>query len=385
MKTIITSVGTSLITEFEKSGKYLDLIHDMKDRFYDPQYLEFNKREISNLKNELSLLLNRNIDASAEISSTIRFLEKYNEELVLVPITTDTLLSNICADVISNKLNSFDKIKVEETLLIRGLQIYDNKKFLKEGLPNLINRLERFSAQHNIFLNFTGGYKGVIPYLTIWAQVNNVRMIYLYEESKNIIEIPQAPIDISWNVFAKYYDLLVQLKNGIEISKQDFFRKNNLYNSDFPDVIEEEIEGNYHYISLNSIGAIFLNRFERFNLFYVPANSKYFTEEPNKKEFLNKAILLLIAKIKESDGNFDLIKDDFLKHTKLKDYTFIYKYNKEMQIRIHYKYHNGRLIVYNYKFIQSDYDDKNYSTLFEKEYEHIKNSELEIITLLKEN
>ncbi|MGK9475772.1 hypothetical protein [Melioribacter sp. OK-6-Me] len=386
MKTVITSVGTSLISQFLKEkNDFVDFIDDMEKLRYDENYIKNNERRINNLKSKLKDFLNTNSDYSAEVSSTLKLKEKINEEVSILPVTTDTLLSNICADVISDHLLSRYNIFTDEKILIKGLQVFDERVFIKEGIPNLIDRLDKYSAQPNIYLNFTGGYKGVIPYLTLWAQVNNVKMIYLYEESNSLLEIPQAPIDINWGLFAKYYKLLLQLEDGLEISKEEFFRKNNLYNSDFPDVIEELNEDKFSFISLNSVGVIFLKKFNRFNIFFLPVNSKYFNEDPNKKLQLNRAISDLITKIDAISDKFDTYLDIDLKHARLKDNTYIFKYaHGSLQIRIHYKYQNNRLTVFNYLFVQSTSDDHEYSKIFNNEYEQLKNSELSCIPLQKE-
>ncbi|MEG8945804.1 hypothetical protein [Rosettibacter firmus] len=386
MITLITSIGTSLISKFnETKRKYVDLIDDMKDRTYDEKYIDNNKYQIDKLKSDLISLLQEDKSSSAEVISTLKLYEKLKTRINIIPIVTDTLLSNICSDVISEVLPSYQDFQVSDKILVKGLQVYDNKKFLKEGMPNLINKLEYYSSLRNVYLNFTGGYKGVIPYLTLWAQVNNIKMIYLYEESNELIEIPQAPIDISWSIFHKYYHIIQHLKNGIEISKEEFLRKNNLLYSDFPDIIDEISDGEFHYLSLNSIGLIFLNKFERYNVFFIPVTSQYFSEEQNNKSILNKAISTLINRLNSLDIDFNLFADKYFKHTHLKDNTWIYKYhNNDTQIRIHYKYENMKLTVYNYKFIRSRYDDNNYSTSLAKEYEILKNSELISIPLQKE-
>lgn len=386
MINVITSIGTSLISSFkEKKKGYEDILEDMKEKTFDEKYLDNNKRQINNLIADLISLLREDKDSSAEVTSTFKLYNKLRKKLNIIPIVTDTLLSNICAEAITDVLSANQNFEVASKILVKGLQVYDNKKFLKEGMPNLINKLENYSSISNVYLNFTGGYKGVIPYLTLWAQINNIKMIYLYEESNELIEIPQAPIDISWSVFHKYYHLIQQLKIGVEISKEEFLRKNNLQYSDFPDIIDEVYEGNYHFISLNSIGSIFLNKFERYNIFLIPSNSKYHSEEPTNKASLNKAIATLINRINSLEIDFNLFADKNFKHTQLNDNTWIYKYhNNDTQIRIHYKYDNKSLIVYNYMFIKSKSDDKDYSKILSKEYEALKNSELIRIPIQKE-
>jgi putative CRISPR-associated protein (TIGR02619 family) len=358
----------------------------MKNRGFDKLYLENNKRIINELKSELSEFLNSDLTVSAETTSILKFLDKIKSQIYIVPITTDTIESNICAEIISDYLKKIDNIFVSDSILIEGLQVKDNKKFLREGMPKLLARLDKYGAQSEVYLNFTGGYKGTIPYLTLWAQVNNVKMFYLYEESDDIIEVPQAPIDISWNVFAKYESLLSRLEEGIEISKEEFLRKNNLINTDFPDIIDEIDEDGVKLISLNHIGAIFLSRFRRFHVFYIPENSKYLSEEPNKKNNVNLAVAALIERLNSLDSDYNKLNDDILKHHVYGDGSAIYKFKKmDTQIRIHYKWDNPKLVVYNYQFVQSKSDDKEYSDKFRKEFDNYKKSKLISVTILKEN
>ena len=40
----------------------------------------------------------------------------------------------------------------------------------------------------------------MIPFMTIMAQANNCDMVYIFEESDNLIEIPKTPITIDYQL-----------------------------------------------------------------------------------------------------------------------------------------------------------------------------------------
>jgi len=151
-----------------------------------------------------------NVAASAEISSIL----KIKDATKIYLIATDSILSRIAAEIIVSTLDGFKKkdgsilnvfFDTEEDV-ITGLKINNPQEFQEIGLPKLIERLVSLGVnKEQIILNITGGYKGLIPFLTILGQVyDNVQIVYLYEESNSIIFIPKLPINFNAGIAEDY-------------------------------------------------------------------------------------------------------------------------------------------------------------------------------------
>ena len=119
---------------------------------------------------------------------TLKLKEKFGGIKVHF-MATDTILSSLSAEIVAKYLGNkkietnFDK----ERDVIRDLQIEDAKEFEKNGLVNLVDRVYRIINEQyyeNIILNITGGYKAIIPYMTIMGQVNNIPIYYIFEDTE---------------------------------------------------------------------------------------------------------------------------------------------------------------------------------------------------------
>jgi|GEM_PF-5583199 len=114
------------------------------------------------------------------------------------------------------------------------------KSFVEET-PNAGNnpKNEFYSdilAKHEIFgkifksdlvFNISGGYKGLIPILTIIGQIYvDIELKYLYEESNGIITIPKMPIQFDWEIVRMYGQYLDDAKiSSLETEEKDIFDK----------------------------------------------------------------------------------------------------------------------------------------------------------------
>jgi len=208
---VITTVGTSIFDNYQReTGKELPCYKALEKSAYSDW--EELKPEIDELRTDEGLnawigetqTINR--DASAEISSLLAIQEKLKDTLEVRLIATETILSRLAAEIIRDKLNeNEEKINVHfipEDDVIHGLDVENADNFKGKGLPNLIEQLKALGInKEKIILNITGGYKGMIPFLTILGQIyENVEIMYLYEESKEIIEIPKLPVSFDWSV-----------------------------------------------------------------------------------------------------------------------------------------------------------------------------------------
>ncbi len=254
-KTIITTVGTSLITNCK--GINSTSYEALKNKPFFADYtnkddFDFIKGHIQKIKPLLDNAVSSE-NSCAEISSIVTIAEALCKdinkdkklELSLFFVCTDTILSPLCAEIIATYLNNnkktfivknsrgiditvevkiataefisqknnegkyltiIDNIKVKDynnNYIIKGLTVNNNTDFQNagfEGLSSVITEIVIEKEVKNTIINITGGYKGFIPILTLVCQLLAVDMQYLYEESKTLITIPKLPIQFDLSV-----------------------------------------------------------------------------------------------------------------------------------------------------------------------------------------
>jgi len=397
---IITTVGTSLLEKLEVSLKDMD-----KEYF---KYKERKKREIKkyieNIEKRLSEF------NSAEIDTIKKIIEKYDNEIFeVVLIATDTLKGYIVAELLKKyfEKNNFDgkilKVDFSEKNVIEGLNVDNGDVFVKEGLLNLFNFLKQFSGENfqekKVVFNISGGYKGVIPFLTIIAQTYKIPLYYTYEKSDVLIHIPQLPLSINWSVFIKYRDVIEKLKEGFELYKSfDSFKMEKGY-WDFPDIVEEIKVDDKYFVSLNAVGLWLFDEFKEYFIVEVVKSSKFYNENKGNKKEIEEVLLELRERllnrinsegIKNTKELIEFLinkvddKDDLKHGGNLSNNSFIFKSTNKSQIRILYSpmLKNGELIIKLIDYKRGNFNHSTYIDEFRKLMKDKTNQELEDIEIL---
>lgn len=259
MKKIITTVGTSLFTNYNEQNK-TTINGDIQNEPYS-EYSEWQD-EICEIKEKLIPFSNKSNDSCAELTSIKKLQEKY-EDIEVYLIATDTIESVVVCEVLVEVLkNAKFNPKYD---VIDKLQVAEYKAF-KEGLSNLINRLYgiAFNYYDDLVLNITGGYKAIIPYLTIFGQVNSIPLYYIFENSSSLISIPKIPLSIEEELFDNYW------KEFEKLVKEQVVEKSSL-NYQFLTQVESLLEVDDSLVSLNPLGDILWQRYrDKFFIFYAP-------------------------------------------------------------------------------------------------------------------
>ncbi len=296
MTKIITTVGTSLITNQINLNLKIKQLYDLLKQKDYSQKENFIK-EYAQLELLLKNVLKTTEKTSAEIKSLINIKKSKNfSDIEVELIATDTLLSPICADVLKFFIEKDLEIKVnfDKQNIIKDLQVSDYKRY-KSGLINLLNRLNQFAYNGSYFkdmiLNITGGFKGVIPYLTIFGQINSVPIYYIFEFTSSLICIPQIPITIDKEVFEKNWKTFYILNEEIIMDKKEFSY----------DLLKNaqsilEIEGDM--VSFNALGKILWDRFSKDSFIFYATDEVY--DEIKKQKDIRA---ILSSKFKETVDN----------------------------------------------------------------------------------
>jgi len=276
MKRIITTVGTSLLTNALGDNLSINLdyrrtrglpFNETKNRVAQVEGIErILKKQIE--KNDTSI--------SAEIDSIIKIANEYKEDCDVYLIATDTIQSPICAEYIqkwfeknSREFISTIHFRKTQEFIIEDLQVKQKQAFERKGLTNLFNRINTIAGGFwgNIVFNITGGYKALIPYMSLMAQINNVPAYYNFQESKeenfDLLKIPNIPINVDYALFDKYWEEIEKIATIGEIED------NYQLKQDLSSILEFED----NFVMLTGLGSVLWEKYKsKFFLFYCSDN-----------------------------------------------------------------------------------------------------------------
>lgn len=218
MKIVITTVGTSIFTNYRKQNSdIIDKIDDLERKPYSQW--DYYKDDINSIKKSVSGWAKNNNSASAETKSLFAIQEEIKDNIEVYLLVTDTVLSHLAAEIIKEFFETKENVAIKNIEIIEKLQVSNRETFEKEGLVNLVNIIHNIIQEkhyENIILNITGGYKAIIPYMTIMGQINNIPIYYIFEDTNELIEIPQTPIDFDFSVIDENYIAFKSLRRKNE-------------------------------------------------------------------------------------------------------------------------------------------------------------------------
>lgn len=230
-KKVITPVGTSLFTNYMKKSDIINTDYDIIEDKAASKWTDYSIY-IERIRGKVKIWAEnklkktpQEINASAEITSLVKILEEVNDDLEVYLLATETVVSRLAAEILQAVLPSIErnghKITVifnpvhandQEKDVIEGLQVTDDERFQDVGLTSLFSRIKKISNdfKDEAILNITGGFKAVIPYLTIIGQLYEIPQCYIFEDTKTdgLLHIPQLPIQFDLGFAEQYYPYL---------------------------------------------------------------------------------------------------------------------------------------------------------------------------------
>ncbi|MEW6006315.1 MAG: hypothetical protein AB1695_13475 [Stygiobacter sp.] len=216
---VIVTVGTSLITNYLKKD---NSIRSQYEILIDQPYSNWKEysAEINKIKSDLNKVL-KNSDLSAEIKTLVKLKDDLNQNLQVYLFCTDTILSKLAADIIKEKYD--DEFEFKEIKIIEGLQTSDFQKYDSTGYLRLISSFKQIvlkdsHGNKSVYLAISGGYKAIIPPLTILGQLYNTQLVYVYEESDDLIYFPSLPVHFDWSLAEQFYPYLQDIAKGKKIN-----------------------------------------------------------------------------------------------------------------------------------------------------------------------
>jgi CRISPR/Cas system-associated protein Csm6 len=208
---IIMPVGTSLLRNWEKSKEYVESLDIDTVRFHRiPLMQEIMKSSPPNYL--FNVAKNRDNDRNpAEISSLYAFWLKEkkegrwptNAEVDVVLLHAPNPEGKFCAFAVRYLLGEKSYMCTDGTawstqlLSITDLDVYNADSFLKsmDALAEIVTR-ETLGFNGDIFINISGGYKAMGPYLTMMSMAlgKRVKVFYLFEKSLEVLCLPTYPL-----------------------------------------------------------------------------------------------------------------------------------------------------------------------------------------------
>ncbi len=137
-------------------------------------------------------------------------------------LTENMLLEKRAVDVLStlkkNKIKDFKEKELEETGLIEKepFNILFTKATQKTSWKDHIES-ERVAQEivkiqnKKVVISYSGGYKAIIPYLTVLGQLYNYDLAYMHEDSEELIDTKRLPFNFDVSLAEQYYPYLTVL------------------------------------------------------------------------------------------------------------------------------------------------------------------------------
>lgn len=434
MYRIITTVGTSLITNYMNiEPKYPNGYVNINDMWRELNELTVKDVELEyeEVVNDIKKVLTNywikglrkkqdgswyesdeyNEDCCAEIKTLLEFYKKEKErinkdfEIEVLLIATDTASSTLAAKLIKENISNFNKnIRViNDVIVVKGLQTEDFGKFNNEGIDELFDRLlkivketekinkenskKRNNSNENeikTIINISGGYKALIPYMTIFAQVYNIESIYIYEDSNSLITIPPLPIQIDWAFAELYYPYLSDPALNRDVKKQKYLAEKGLlkrrgededYNrTSLGSFFCNAIDNNLH-VSKNVMGYFF-----EYKLYEYYVESMYPNEysKVSHSEYIENQEIDLIIRPYEQNKDYKAIEVKPIKAI-TDEYSFMKLKEKIIRHKKAMKEY-GQPIEYHLCFYTPD--ERNFNELT-NENENIKNARKKVRIQIK--
>jgi putative CRISPR-associated protein (TIGR02619 family) len=277
---VISTVGTSVFSRFGEAlrseavtfGRRTDVDVQQIRRGTRFEGVELYERTLNHLRAEAQSAdaLERIGQASAELNSLVHLLDgSGGRSDQLHFLASDTPDGVLAARVIADFASEFFHIETAQVHIIDGLQVANGRQFQQDGVRNLIGTiydlLEKAPAgTYQRVLNPTGGFKGVVPYLTLIGMIEaDTEISYIYERSPELIRLGRVPLDFNYQVVKEAYPALkaaesefvseAELRELLHMDDRALFSSHPAWS-----FFDQTLDGGAIHFSLNGLGVIAL-------------------------------------------------------------------------------------------------------------------------------
>ena len=241
----ICTLGTSIanrcpsLRELQKENSPWDASITDKMKQFERELKE-NLESIARKKSDLE-------KSSAEITVLTKAKITAGDRVVL--LATDTYLGKKCSEALEHLLEKQFNVSDVKTCRIKGLQVHSEEQLLKEGLSNFINETRRLIEEvgdygTEIFLCPNGGFKGVVPFLTILGMRYHCKVLYTFELAESLIVLPSLPFTLDTTLYRRAERALKVLNEVIEQSEEVYLKNIDDYDESERDLFLGFVERN---------------------------------------------------------------------------------------------------------------------------------------------
>ncbi|HRK27392.1 MAG TPA: hypothetical protein PK239_08890 [Chitinophagales bacterium] len=220
---IISTVGTSLFTNYmqdsndSKFQKFWDkdlVWCDYNDKKNEPnkdngrkifeeeiwKKIQEQQQKTESFADKIGKwIIKKGCETSAELKSITQIVGSDEKSKVIVHLlTTSSFDGHLCGWILKKELKNQGYIHVH-LKRIEGLTIDSGTNFQTTALNELAKYVNEY-ANDNTILNITGGYKALIPFMTIIGQIKGFQLKYIYEDSNDLIPVGNLPINFDWEI-----------------------------------------------------------------------------------------------------------------------------------------------------------------------------------------
>jgi len=231
-KLLICTVGTSISNkcEIQKPMMKKNILWEDADAGdgaeLRKQLLELMKRDDHNPRKKENM---RKLGAEMSVLSCLD-IDK-NDRIVL--LASDNAFGKICTDMVKHAcVEGFGLSEgAVEIRRIEGLQVHHAKKLRETGLKNLVRIILEYLANdeyrwnYDIILNPTGGFKGIVPFITILGMLYGRRCVYLFEFADELINLPPLPFSFDMRLYSRVRPALAYIEEEVAVSEEAFLSK----------------------------------------------------------------------------------------------------------------------------------------------------------------
>lgn len=196
MRTIISTVGTSLLTNAKRQLGAAELSQESLLRF---------------------LIDVSPVDACAETNCLHRIVQEQDN---LVFVCSATAEGRLCAETLAKHF-----ARQGYTTSVREVEqlSYEHKKFKQLGLRNLVSALTELirtsrRSGRTPAINATGGFKAEIAYATVVGLLFDVPVYYIHEAFKDVVEMPATPVSWDYGLMFDYEDFFEWINSDLRPS-----------------------------------------------------------------------------------------------------------------------------------------------------------------------
>lgn len=151
----------------------------------------------------------------------------------VVLLSSDSAPGRMCSEALHLLITRQYGLSPERVHIrrIEGLQVHDGVRLREFGLKNLITTVlgylkdPVYNRDFEIIINPTGGFKGVLPFLTVLGMLHGKKTVYIFEHSNDLITLPPLPFTINPDLLNRARPAIQHLQRMGSVQAEEYFTR----------------------------------------------------------------------------------------------------------------------------------------------------------------